>query len=299
MPRRSDFHAFLDEDVGRGDITSELVVPRELKAQAVIFPRQTCVLAGLDEARTVFEELRVPFEGKAVDGEWVKGGAVVAVVEGKARSILKGERVALNFLQRMSGIATLTRRLVEEGRRANPRLVVAATRKTTPGFRAFEKRAVRLGGGEPHRFALDDMVLVKDNHIALAGGVEAAMKRVYAGGRQPYTKKVEVEVSSLEDALTAARLGADIIMLDNLPLGELEESYRAIKAKHPQVLVEVSGGIDVGSIAAVAPFADVVSVGALTHSAPGSDFTLEFAPQKAKRGARSPRAKGKKGAEKR
>jgi nicotinate-nucleotide pyrophosphorylase (carboxylating) len=287
MPRRSEFHAFLDEDIGRGDITSELVVPRDLKALAVIFPRKACVLAGLEEARTVFEELRVPFEAKAQDGDWVPGGKVVAVVEGKARSILKGERVALNILQRMSGIATLTRRLVEEGRRANPQLVVAATRKTTPGFRAFEKRAVRLGGGEPHRFALDDMVLVKDNHIALVGSVAAALKRVNAGGRRPYTKKVEVEVNSLEDALTAAQLGADIIMLDNFALPALKKTYRAIKAAYPQVLVEVSGGINESSIAAVAPFADVVSVGALTHSAPASDFTLEFAPKKAKGGARS------------
>lgn len=280
MPRRSEFHAFLDEDVGRGDITSELVVPRKARARGRIVARQACVVAGLEEAGTVFGELGLSFDAKARDGDRVRRGEVVAKVRGKARSLLKGERVALNILQRMSGIATLTRRTVEEGRRANPGLIVAATRKTTPGFRAFEKRAVVLGGGDPHRFALDDMVLVKDNHLAIVGGVEQAMAALAPRGGKTFTKKVEVEVSNLKDALKAAELGADIVMLDNFPARSLKGAYRALKARYPSVLVEVSGNINASNIARVAPFADIVSCGSLTHSAPACDFSLEVEPEK-------------------
>ncbi|HKZ59927.1 MAG TPA: carboxylating nicotinate-nucleotide diphosphorylase [Candidatus Thermoplasmatota archaeon] len=279
MPRRSEFHAFLDEDVGRGDITSELVVPRKAKARGRIVAKRACVVAGLEEAGTVFRELGLTFDAKARDGARVSRGEVVAKVRGRARSLLKGERVALNILQRMSGIATLTRATVEAGRRANPRLIVAATRKTTPGFRAFEKRAVALGGGDPHRFALDDMVLVKDNHLAVVGGVERAMAALGPRGGKTFTKKVEVEVSNLEDALKAAELGADIVMLDNFPARSLGRAYRALKARYPGVLVEVSGNIDASNIAKVAPFADIVSCGSLTHSAPACDFSLEVEPE--------------------
>ena len=279
MPRRSEFHAFLDEDVGRGDITSELVVPRKAKARGRIVAKRACVVAGLEEAGTVFRELGLTFDAKARDGARVSRGEVVAKVRGRARSLLKGERVALNILQRMSGIATLTRATVEAGRRANPLLIVAATRKTTPGFRAFEKRAVALGGGDPHRFALDDMVLVKDNHLAVVGGVERAMAALGPRGGKTFTKKVEVEVSNLEDALKAAELGADIVMLDNFPARSLGRAYRALKARYPGVLVEVSGNIDASNIAKVAPFADIVSCGSLTHSAPACDFSLEVEPE--------------------
>ncbi len=280
MPRKSEFHAFLDEDVGRGDVTSELVVPRKARARGRIVAKQACVLAGLDEAGAVFGELGLAFDARAKDGERVARGQVVAKVRGKARSLLKGERVALNILQRMSGIATLTRRTVEAGRRANPRLIVAATRKTTPGFRAFEKRAVVLGGGDPHRFALDDMVLVKDNHLAIVGGVEPAMAALARQSGTPFTKKVEVEVSNLKDALKAAELGADIVMLDNFPKAGLPRAYRTLKSAYPRVLVEVSGNIDASNIARVAPYADIVSCGALTHSAPACDFSLEVEPEK-------------------
>jgi nicotinate-nucleotide pyrophosphorylase (carboxylating) len=280
VPRKSEFHAFLDEDVGRGDVTSELVVPRKARARGRIVAKQACVLAGLDEAGAVFGELGLAFDARAKDGERVARGQVVAKVRGKARSLLKGERVALNILQRMSGIATLTRRTVEAGRRANPRLIVAATRKTTPGFRAFEKRAVVLGGGDPHRFALDDMVLVKDNHLAIVGGVEPAMAALARQSGTPFTKKVEVEVSNLKDALKAAELGADIVMLDNFPKAGLPRAYRTLKSAYPRVLVEVSGNIDASNIARVAPYADIVSCGALTHSAPACDFSLEVEPEK-------------------
>jgi nicotinate-nucleotide pyrophosphorylase (carboxylating) len=293
MPKRSEFHAFLDEDVGRGDITSELVVPRGERADAVIVAKEACVVAGLDEAHTLFEELAVDFAPAVADGSLVPRGTVVARLAGKARSILKGERVALNIIQRMSGIATLTSSMLAKGRAANANLVLAATRKTTPGFRAFEKRAVSLGGGAPHRFALDDMVLVKDNHAAIAGSVSEAVRRVASQRGASFTRKVEVEASTLKDALAAAELGADIVMLDNFPLSKLKTAYRELKRRYPRVLVEVSGGIDERTVARVAPFADIVSSGALTHSARACDFSLEVRPKKASGRGRSPTKRSK------
>jgi nicotinate-nucleotide pyrophosphorylase (carboxylating) len=281
MGRALDVRSFLEEDIGRGDITSERVVPADLRARGRLVAKEDAVVAGLAEAAEVFAHLGVAFEALVDDGDAVAAGTSVAAVEGNARAILKGERVALNIVQRMSGVASLTRRVVEAGRRANPRLVVAATRKTTPGFRAFEKRAVELGGGDPHRFGLDDMVLVKDNHIKAAGGVGPAVERAigrHEGGARRVAHKVEVEVSSAKDALVACKAGADIVMLDNLTLEELERAWRAVKADYPAVVVEVSGNITEANIARVAPFADVASVGALTHSAPARDFNLKIEP---------------------
>ncbi len=282
MGHTRDLQGFLDEDVGRGDVTSERIVAANARAHGRIVAKEGAVVAGLAEAAELFGGLGVTFEPCARDGERVEGGMAVATVEGNARAILKGERVALNIIQRMSGIATLTRRIVDVAHAANPQLVVAATRKTTPGFRAFEKRAVELGGGDPHRFGLDDMVLVKDNHIRMAGGLEVAMERVgprgAAEGRPGLSPKVEVEVQSADDALLAAKMGADIVMLDNMGLAEQEEAYRAVKSAFPHVTVEVSGNLTEENVAQVAPFADVVSLGALTHSAPACDFHLKIEP---------------------
>lgn len=286
MPRRDVIDEFLNEDIGRGDITSELLIPPNSKARGRIVAKEDCVVAGLQEAGEVFQVLGVEFRASVRDGAREARDALVAEVEGRARAILKGERVALNILQRMSGIATLTRRMVDKARAANPLVVVAATRKTTPGFRAFEKRAVELGGGDPHRFALDDMVLIKDNHVALAGGVRQALLKIGTaregeGARWPsFTKKVEVEVSTLEDALAAAELGADIVMLDNFKPDDLKAAFEAIKSRHPKVLVEVSGNVTEETVASVAPWADIVSVGALTHSARACDFGLDLEPIK-------------------
>jgi len=295
VPRRSDFHAFLDEDIGSGDITSELVVPRGARARASIIAREECVLAGLEEAGVVFEELGLEFTPLAADGSKVGKGTVVAAVEGQARSILKGERVALNILQRMSGIATLTRRMLDKARTANPRVVLAATRKTTPGFRAFEKRAVLLGGGAPHRFALDEMVLVKDNHIAIAGSVESAMERLRAGRGAHFTRKVEVEATTAKEALTAAAMGADIVLLDNFSLPRLKAAHAELRRGFPHVLIEVSGGIGLGNIRSFARFADIVSSGALTHSAPAVDFSLDILPKKGSGTAHSKGMEGRGG----
>lgn len=273
---------FLEEDVGRGDITSQLVLPDAARCRGRIVAKERSVLAGLAQAGTVFAHLGVQFRPQARDGAWVAKGKAVATVEGSAKAVLAGERLALNIIQRMSGIATLTRQAVDAARAANPRVVVAATRKTTPGFRAYEKRAVELGGGDPHRQGLDDMVLIKDNHIAIAGGVREAMERLKrrraSGGRHRFAVKVEVEVSSAQEALEACRMGADIVMLDNVGPAALRRAYDAIKRSHPHVLVEVSGNITPHNIARVAPFADIVSLGALTHSAPARDFHLKVEP---------------------
>jgi nicotinate-nucleotide pyrophosphorylase (carboxylating) len=239
-------------------------------------------MAGLEEAARVFEHLGARLEPKARDGSWVAKGKEVAAVEGSAHAVLMGERLALNIIQRMSGIATLTRQAVDAARAANPHVVVAATRKTTPGFRAYEKRAVELGGGDPHRQGLDDMVLVKDNHIKLAGGVREAMERLERrraqGPRNRFALKVEVEVSTARDALQACALGADIVMMDNMGPDALRRAYRAVKRAHPHVLVEVSGNITARNISRVAPYADIVSMGSLTHSAPARDFHLKVEP---------------------
>lgn len=284
MRLKRDIRIFLEEDAGRGDVTSDLVIAPDAKARGRVVAKQDAVVAGLAEAALVFGELGVKWKPLVKDGDCVTRGTAVATVEGNARSLLKGERLALNIIQRMSGIATMTRQVVEAGRAANPRLIVAATRKTTPGFRTFEKRAVEIGGGDPHRFGLDDMVLVKDNHIKVAGGVAAAMEAIVKGAPPGATRrfahKVEVEVSTLPDALIACEMGANVVMLDNMAPEELEVAYATLKRAYPSVLVEASGNITAANVARVAAFADVVSVGALTHSAPACDFSLKIEPIK-------------------
>ncbi len=268
---RTRHHEFLREDIGSGDITSELVVPADAMARGMIVAKEDCVLAGVSDAVAVFEELGAVAKALAADGDRAKAGQKVLEVSGTARSLLAGERLALNMLMRMSGIATLTDELVVRARRANPTVRVAATRKTTPGFREFEKRAVVLGGGDPHRFGLDDAILIKDNHIRIAGGVEEALRRAK---RSSFTKKVEVEVESEADALLAVGAGADIIMLDNFSPEEAKRLYDKVKAKAPGILVEVSGRIRPENIEAYAPAADIVSVGYITHSARSIDFSM-------------------------
>jgi nicotinate-nucleotide pyrophosphorylase (carboxylating) len=284
MRRKFDLHDFLAEDVGRGDITSELVVRREAKGRGRLVAKEACVVAGLLEAGELFVGLGCSFTALATDGERVKKATVVATAQGRAHALLVGERLALNIVQRMSGIATATRRAVEAARKVNPKVVIAATRKTTPGFRAYEKRAVTLGGGDPHRFGLDDMILVKDNHVAMAGGIRPALKglKASAGGgpASPFAHTVEVEVSNAADAIAACEMGADIVMFDNMTVPQIRSAYRSVKARFPNVLVEVSGGFDASNVAKVAAFADIVSMGAITHSAPACDFSFKIEPIK-------------------
>lgn len=267
----------LAEDMGRGDVTSELTVGAGARALGCIWAKEETVVSGLEAARAVFLEAdpATRFSALAREGGIVRAGAAIAEVEGRARSILAAERVALNLLMRLSGIATLTRRYVLRVEGTGAR--IADTRKTTPGLRALEKAAVRAGGGTNHRFGLDDGILVKDNHAALAGGVGEAVRRTKANA--PHLLKVEVEVESPEELEEALGAGADAVLLDNMGPGEVRRAVSIVREKRPEVLVEVSGGVDERSAKAYARAgADLVSVGALTHSAPAADLSLEVEP---------------------
>jgi nicotinate-nucleotide pyrophosphorylase (carboxylating) len=270
---KSKYHEFLREDIGSGDITSELVVPQGLAARGRIIAKERCILAGAYEASEVFKELGSKASMRRKDGSVVRKGDFVLGVSGPARSLLAGERLALNFLMRMSGIATVTNDMVTRCRKVNPEVRVAATRKTTPGFREFEKRAVALGGGDTHRFGLDDAILIKDNHISLAGGVRKALERAK---RSSFTKKTEIEVENEADATVALEAGADIIMLDNFCPDDARALYRELKARRPGVIIEVSGGIRPDNIVEYADAADVISVGWLTHSVRAIDFSMSI-----------------------
>ena len=264
---------YLEEDLNKkGDITSNSIFTDE-EGEAHIIANEQCIVAGLDEAREVFARLGANMVKNTEDGKDVKEGEVVAVVSGKLCSILAGERLALNFICRMSGIATETRKLVDVCKKINPNVKISATRKTTPGFRKFEKKAVEIGGGIAHRFGLYDAVLIKDNHIAGVGSVEEAINRVK---NKVKNKIIEIEVQNEKDALQAAHLGVDIIMLDNLSPEEGKRLAQKIREINPNILIEVSGGITSENIADFAPFADRISLGYLTHSVKSKDFSLEI-----------------------
>ena len=266
----------LEEDVGFGDVTTLATVPAERTLAATIITRQAGVIAGLDVAAAVFRavDAALHIEPLVPDGAAVTPDAQIARIQGSARSILTAERTALNFLGRLSGIATLTARCVAaiDGTGA----AIIDTRKTTPGLRALEKYAVRVGGGRNHRFALDDGILIKDNHIAAAGGIGPAI----AGARKgaPHLLKIEVECETLEQVGEALTAGADVILLDNMNVGEQREAVALIRRHDPRILIEASGGIGTNPerLAAVAATGvDFLSIGALTHSAPNFDFSLE------------------------
>lgn len=264
----------LAEDLGRaGDLTSDAVLPAELQAEAVLVARAPGRLAGLPVALAAFRLLDPSLElvARAADGQDVAAGAVLAEVRGAARSILAAERTALNLLGRLCGIATATRDLAAAVAPYGARVV--CTRKTTPGMRALEKYAVRAGGGGNHRFGLDDAVLIKDNHRALAGGLRPAVERARRG--VGHLVKIEVEVDSLAELDEALALGVDAVLLDNLPLDALAEAVRRARGR---ALTEASGGIRPATAAAVAATGvDLLSVGWLTHSAPGLDVALDVA----------------------
>ena len=265
----------LSEDVGYGDRTTNAIVPAEAVARGRFETRVECVVAGLDVATAVFTALdrSVVVTAQVRDGDTCRAGNVLATVTGPARALLTGERTALNFLQRLSGIATLTRRFVEA---AGGQITVLDTRKTTPGLRALEKYAVRCGGGTNHRFGLYDAVLIKDNHIRIAGSIAEAVRRVCdesAGGLHAPVP-VEVEAQNLAQVEEAIAAGADTIMLDNLRVDEMREAVRLIAGR---TRVEISGGVTLETLPRLASIgADVVSVGALTHSASAVDISLEI-----------------------
>lgn len=269
----------LAEDVSHGDVTSETLIPPGLRGWASILARAEGVLAGIEVVRRVFLKVdpSLKFERPLEDGARVRPGDGVANVFGRVISILKGERVALNFLSWLSGIATDTARFVAEVE--GHRVKISDTRKTTPGLRQLEKYAVRVGGGQNHRFHLGDGVLIKDNHITALRALGISLKDIVVKAKQdaPQGLAVEVEVSRASEALEAAEGGADIIMLDNISPDEM----RRIRSLLPnRIRIEASGGITLESVRAAARAGvDIISIGALTHSAKALDFSLEFEPK--------------------
>jgi nicotinate-nucleotide pyrophosphorylase (carboxylating) len=265
----------LAEDVGEGDWTTLWTVPEERLAAARIVAKAGGVIAGLDVARLTFARVdpRVEFEALVTDGDAIAPGAEVVRLRGPARSLLTGERVALNFLQRLSGVATRTRDFVDAVAGTGARIL--DTRKTTPGMRWLEKQAVLAGGGTNHRFGLHDMVLIKENHIRAAGGITGAVAAVEE--RNAGRLAVEVEVTDLEELDEALAAGIDRVLLDNLPLEALREAVRRARSAGSAVKIEASGGISLKTVRDVADTGvDYISVGALTHSAPALDLSLLF-----------------------
>ncbi|MEO0098688.1 MAG: carboxylating nicotinate-nucleotide diphosphorylase [candidate division WOR-3 bacterium] len=262
----------LEEDIGRGDWTSEYLLKGEERCRAVIRAKEGGVLAGIEICQLVFKSLDkdIVFRPKKRDGEEFKKGEVLAVIKGKAKAILSAERVALNFLQRMCGIATLTRKFVEKTRGTKAKIM--DTRKTTPLLRILEKYAVKVGGGKNHRFGLFDMILIKDNHLKLVKGIEEALARVERRNKKGLP--VEIEVKNLKEFLIAQKVGAELIMLDNMSLKEIRE---AVKRKRPGVKLEVSGGVNLKNVRAIAKTGvDYISVGSLTHSFKAIDISLDI-----------------------
>lgn len=261
----------LAEDIGSGDITTDAIIPETSISGAVMLAKQELVLAGLEISREVFLRLdpSIQFTAYAKDGERVHAGTEIARLSGNTRALLRGERVALNLLQHMSGIATLTAKYVEKikGMKAQ----VLDTRKTLPGLRQLEKYAVRTGGGKNHRMGLYDMVLIKDNHIKAAGGIAKAIE---AARRKAGQLKIEVETKNLEEVREALAAKADIIMLDNMPIDTMREAVKLIDGRS---LVEASGNVTLDSVRHIAETGvDFISSGSLTHSAPAADISMKI-----------------------
>lgn len=262
----------LSEDIGTGDVTTEATIPADSVGTAEMLAKQDLVLAGLDVSREVFHYLdkAIQFTSLANDGDRIKKSAFIARVSGSTRVLLTGERVALNLLQHMSGISTLTAKYVEKLSGLNAK--VLDTRKTLPGLRELEKYAVRMGGGKNHRLGLYDMVLIKDNHITAAGGITSAVQRVRA--KMQARLKIEVETKNLEEVREALAVKADIIMLDNMSLDMMSEAVKLINGR---TLVEASGNVTLETIRKIAETGvDYISSGSLTHSAPAADISMKI-----------------------
>ena len=267
----------LTEDIGQGDVTSAAVLKEGQIVEAAIIAKESGVAAGIEEAVVLAESLGLKTENCATDGEVLRKGQVLIKISGDARTILSAERTMLNLISRMSGIATKTRRLVEKLRQAKATAKIAATRKSAPGLLYFDKKAVFIGGGDPHRLHLDDMILIKDNHIRVFGTVETAVKK--AKTTVSIMKKIEVEVTRIADAVIAAKAGADIIMLDNFTPKQIREAVASFRKAgfFGKVLLEASGGItEVNLLDFASTGVDVLSLGELTHSVKALDVSLEI-----------------------
>jgi nicotinate-nucleotide pyrophosphorylase (carboxylating) len=259
---------FLEEDVLPEDVTSKIV--RGIKCKAYIKAKDEGLLAGVKFLKPLYEYFNIKFEGMD-DGSLFRKGDIIVTLEGDAETILAIERLSLNLISRLSAIATTTKKMVESAREVNPNVIIAGTRKTTPGLRIFEKYAIEIGGGDPHRYNLSDMVLIKDNHISLIGSVREAV--TLAKKITSFTKKIEVEVSDLKSALEAYEAGADAILLDNMSPKEVEEIVSLLKDK---VILEASGRITPENVKDYAKTGvDIISSGYLTHSVKALDLSLD------------------------
>jgi len=280
LPRKileEKLQKMLAEDVGQGDITTALIVPEDSMAEAEVIAKELGVVAGIEEGRILLESLGLKVEALASDGEKIKEKQVLIKISGDTRTILSVERTLLNILSRMSGIATTTKKLKEKLQKTGLKTKVACTRKTAPGLLYFDKKAVLIGGGDTHRLHLDDMILIKDNHIALAGSVAKAIKKVRE--RASFSKKIEVEVARVADVLAAAKAGVDIIMLDNFSPKQIKKAVKLLKKPgfFGKILLEASGGITTENIIMFASTGvDIVSLGEITDSPKTLDISLEI-----------------------
>lgn len=271
------FLEWVKEDIPYWDYTTKTLIPEDVEAVAEVKAGEECIVAYVEEVASVLEKLGLKVNFMRRSGEKVAAGEVILEVKGKASKILEVERTILNVLGRASGVATETWKYVEKAKKINPRVRIAATRKTTPGLRSLEKKAVLVGGGDTHRLSLSDTILIKDNHLKLIGSIEEAVEK--AKRLSSFTKKVEVEVENVEDALKAARAGADIIMLDNMMPDQVREVIGKLEAEglREKVIIEVSGGINEENISEYAKLdVDVISIGRITRNARIVDFNLDI-----------------------
>ncbi len=265
----------IEDDVGSGDITTEFTPKKRVKAE--IISKDKCVISGIEELKILFNLFHIKILESVNDGDRVKKNQKIFLLSGNSNDILSVERTALNILSRMSGITTLTDRFIQKAKKVNPEIRVAATRKTTPLFSYFEKKAVKMAGGDTHRHGLYDLILIKDNHLKLFRDVGDAIKK--ARESTSFTHKIEIEVNNVKDAIISAEEGADIIMLDNMSVEQVKDAVSRLREKNlrNKIILEVSGGIDLDNISDYSKLGiDVISVGRLTHSAPAQDFSLKI-----------------------
>ena len=267
----------LADDIGQGDVTAAAIIPLGLMAKAEIIAKEEGVASGIEEATILAESLGLKVETQAKDGDQISDRQVLIQITGDAQTILSSERTLLNLLSRMSGISTATRILAKKLEKAGFKAKIAATRKSAPGLLYFDKKAVFTGGGDPHRLHLDDLILIKDNHLVITGGIEAAVSKAKVNAS--FSKKIEVEVTSSKDALIAAKAGADIIMLDNFSPKQAKVASELLRAAgFDKVLLEVSGGITTDTLLEYAAAqVDIISIGELTHSVKALNISLEIA----------------------
>nr|WP_302577718.1 carboxylating nicotinate-nucleotide diphosphorylase [Methanobrevibacter arboriphilus] len=274
---KNTIEKWIEEDIGFGDITTEALIPNETLGNAKLIAKEEGIVAGTQIAKKIFESRGLMVAILKDDGKKISKGETIIEIMGKAKDILVLERVSLNILMRMSGIATNTNKIVEKIKSVAPNVKIAGTRKTAPGLAKFDNLAITVGGGDSHRFCLDDMVLIKDNHIAVVGSVSEAIEKVKKS--VSFTKKIEIEVENSKDAAIASKNGANIIMLDNMSLESVKETLEILNdfKLRENVLIEVSGGINSENIVDFAKSGvDIISIGALTHSAKSLDIGLDI-----------------------